>query len=144
MAGDTVKWPILRDSATGTDILITKSPSSSMGEKHKKALLAGTLWQQPENQNNMPLCISSQRKQRRIWCSFEPLGSNRFCEAKGNGKVLRKKKKNGPCHFFVWHLPRKSPKSEIINELSPVNTNIPLTVSNSQTWIPILVHPQGG
>lgn len=37
MAGDTVKWPILRDSATGTDILITKSPSSSMGGKTQES-----------------------------------------------------------------------------------------------------------
>lgn len=69
-----------------------KIPFISYGKTHKKkSLLAGTLWPRLENQNNMSLYIPSQRKQIRIWSSSKPLGSNRFSQAKGNGKMLQKK-----------------------------------------------------
>lgn len=133
MAGDTVKWPILRDSAAGTDILITKSPSSSMGEKNTRKPFWLVHYDNIQRTKITCLCAYPPKENKEKYgVPLSPWAPIDFLKLKEMGKCYEKKKK-WAMSFFVWHLPRKSPKSEIINELSPVNTNIPLTVSNSQT-----------
>lgn len=64
-----------------------------------------------------------------IMISLSPWTPIDFLKIKEMGKCYRKQRR--AMSFFVAFA--KSHKSEIVNELSPVNMNIPLTVPNSET-----------
>ena len=121
---------------TGIDILITTFPVPCIEKPIKKPFWLEHYDHTQRTKITCLFTLFSHRKQIRIWCSFNPLGSSRWSQTKWNGKVLKKKKKRRALSF-LWHLPKKTPKSETVTELSPHNMNIHLTVSNLYTWIPI-------
>ena len=126
MTEDTIKLPILTDIYTGIDIIITKFPVPCIEKPIKKPFWLEHYDHTQRTKITCLFTLFSHRKQIRIWCSFNPLGSSRWSQSKWNGNVLKKKKKRALS--FLWHLPKKTPKSETVIELSPHNMNIHLTV----------------
>lgn len=102
MAGDTAKWPILRDSAAGTDILITKSPSSSMGEKNTRKPF--WLVHYDNNQRTKITCLCAyppKENKEEYGVPLSPWAPIDFVKLKEMGKCYEKKKKMGHVIFCV-------------------------------------------
>lgn len=105
MTEDTVKWPILRDISTRSNI-ITISPASYMGKTIKKKLFWVVHHDDIQRIKTTRLCTHPPTENRAEYSvPLSPSAPTAFVKLKEMGSVTGKKKK-GSYAIFLWHLPR--------------------------------------